>query len=420
MHTPELTPGDRQGPSPAQGSMRFVSSLRYRDWRYLWIGLMTSQTGEWMDSIAINWLVYVQTNSPLALGTTNLARGLPNILFSLVGGVIADRLDRRALMIWTQMGNLVCTALLAGLATADALDLPLLYVLLIVRGSASAFFGPARGSIIADLVPRSEITNAIVLHSAVFNATRMVGPAIAGVLIGVIGSAWVLWINAATLAVCVYMVFMMRSPRPSAPPSGLSPWASFVDGIHYVGREPVVLMLMLLGIVPYMLGQPYQSMMPVFARDVLQVGPQGLGLLTTAAAAGSLVGAFGLTALGNFPRKGLTMLIGLMAYGTLIAAFAVTPWPLLAGVLLFLVGSAFQVYATTNTTLVQLIVPTEYRGRVLGIHQQDRGFIPLGSFMVGSIAQVTGAPFALSVMGSCLVLAAAAVFGCVPRMRRLE
>ncbi|HEY3116460.1 MAG TPA: MFS transporter [Chloroflexota bacterium] len=402
-----------------QGATRFVSSLRYRDWRYLWIGLMTSQTGEWMDNIAINWLVYVQTGSPLALGTTQLARGLPNIFFSLVGGVIADRVDRRTLMIWTQLGNLVCTIVLAGLATAGSLDLPVLFVLLIVRGSVGAFFGPARGSVIGDLVPRSEIPNAVVLHSAVFNSTRMVGPAIAGILIAIIGSAFVLWINAASLAVCVLMLILMRVP-PRAAAAMLSAWGSFVEGIRYVRRQPVVLMLLLLGIGPFILGQPYQSMMPVFARDVLQVGPQGLGLLTTAAATGSLVGAFVMTAFGDFSGKGRAMLLGLMAYGSLIAAFALSPWPIVSGLVLFLVGCSFQIYATTNSTLVQLIVPSEYRGRVLGIHQTDRGFIPLGSMLMGSIAQVAGAPFAVALMGGSLVIAALAVLAAVPRMRRLE
>jgi MFS family permease len=215
------------------------------------------------------------------------------------------------------------------------------------------------------------------------------------------------------------MLILMRVP-PRAAAARLSAWGSFVEGIRYVRQQPVVLMLLLLGIGPFILGQPYQSMMPVFARDVLQVGPQGLGLLTTAAATGSLLGAFVMTAFGDFSGKGRAMLLGLMAYGSLIAAFALSPWPIVSGLVLFLVGCSFQIYATTNSTLVQLIVPSEYRGRVLGIHQTDRGFIPLGSMLMGSIAQVAGAPFAVALMGGSLVIAALAVLAAVPRMRRLE
>jgi MFS family permease len=381
---------------------------------------MVSQTGDWMDSLAINWLVLVLTNSPLALGTVNLVRGLPTLFLSLVGGVVADRFDRRWLMVWTQVGQALCTAALAWLATEGTLQIWHIYGLLIVRGVVQAINSPARSSIVGDLVPRSDITNAIALHSTVFNATRMIGPALAGVLIGAYGSALVLWISAATHLMCAWATFRMEPGAGKTPRPKSSAWQSVGEGVAYLRGEPVVLMLLILGVVPFILGNPYQSMLPVFAKDVLVVGPEGLGFLTTAAAAGSLISAFLIAGLGDFPKKGLVMIFGLLAFGTLLVAFAYTPWPWVAGVLLFLIGASTQLYQTTNATLMQLLVPTEYRGRVFGIHQMDRGFIPVGSFLAGAIAQVAGAPFAVAIMGGTLALAGLGVLLFLPRMRNLE
>ncbi len=405
---------------PATGAMRIFSSLRYRDWRCLWFGLMFAQTGDWMDNLAINWLVLELTNSPLALGTVNLVRGLPTLVFSVAGGVVADRFDRRQLMVWTNVGGVVCTALLAWLASTAMLELWHIYGLLIARGVTIAFNSPARSSIIGDLVPRSDIANAIALHSSVFNSTRMVGPAIAGGLIGLFGSALVLWINTVAHVICACFVWAMDPKTGKTTKTKASAWQSVGEGITYLRREPVVMMLMILGIVPFILGNPYQSMLPVFAKNVLFVGPEGLGLLTTAAAGGALVSAFVVSGMGDFRRKGLVMLMGLVAFGSLLVAFAYTPWPIVAGVMLFLVGASTQVYQTTNSTLLQLMVPGEYRGRVFGIHQMDRGFIPVGSFIAGAIAEMAGAPFAVAAMGSLLVLAGFTVMIFVPRMRQLE
>ena len=384
------------------------------------MGLVVGQTGEWMDNVALNWIVWVQTGSPFALGTMNLFRGLPTMLFSLVGGVVADRIDRRALMVSSRAIGLGATAGMAALATFDTLQLWQLYVLLIVRGITYAFDSPARSSMIGDLVPRSDITNAVALHSAVFNGSRMVGPAIAGVLIAAIGAPFVLWLNAGAYVVVLATLFIMHAPARSGPVSGLSAWGTFLDGVTYVRRTPVVLVLLLVGIIPFMLGQPYQSMLPVFATDVFAIGPQGLGMLSSGAAAGSLVGAFVVSGLGDFPRKGRVMMLGLIGFGSLIALFAVTPWALLAIVLLFCAGAAQQLYATTNSTLVQIIVPSDYRGRVMGVHQLDRGFIPIGSFIIGAIAQWGGAPFATALMGCALASVGLALLFVLPRIRGLE
>jgi MFS transporter, DHA1 family, staphyloferrin A biosynthesis exporter len=400
--------------------MRLVASLRYRDWRYLWSGLMAAQTGEWMDNIAINWLVWIQTGSPLALGTVNLVRGLPTMLFSLVGGVVADRVDRRALMMSTRLIGLTATATMAALATFDVLQLWQLYALLVVRGITFAFDSPARSSLIGDLVPRSDLTNAVALHSAVFNGSRMVGPAIAGVIIGLIGAPFVLWLNALAYTIVLGTLFKMRVPARAAQHAEMSAWGTFVDGVSYVRSQPVVLVLLLVGVIPFLLGQPYQSMLPIFATNVFAAGPQGLGMLNSGAAAGSLVGAFVISGIGEFPRKGRVMMLGLIGFGGFIALFSLTPWLFVAAVLLFVAGASQQLYATTNSTLVQMVVPSEYRGRVMGVHQLDRGFIPIGSFLVGLIAELAGAPFAIALMAGCLATVGLALLFVLPRIRGLD
>lgn len=419
MHATEATHAPDALPE-ARGPMRLVASLRYRDWRYLWSGLMAAQTGEWMDNIAINWLVWIQTGSPLALGTVNLVRGLPTMVFSLVGGVVADRVDRRALMLSTRLIGLAATAAMAALASFDVLQLWQLYALLVVRGITFAFDSPARSSLIGDLVPRSDLTNAVALHSAVFNASRMVGPAIAGVIIGLSGAPFVLWLNATAYAIVLWTLFKMRVPARAAQHAGMSAWGTFADGVTYVRSQPVVLVLLLVGVVPFLLGQPYQSMLPIFATNVFAAGPQGLGLLNSGAAAGSLIGAFVISGLGDFPRKGRVMMLGLIGFGGFIALFSMTPWILVAALLLFLAGAAQQLYATTNSTLVQMVVPSEYRGRVMGVHQLDRGFIPIGSFVIGAIAEWGGAPVATALMASCLATVGLVLLFVLPRIRGLH
>lgn len=405
---------------PAQGPMRLVSSLRYRDWRYLWSGLMASQTGEWMDNLAINWLVLVQTNSPLILGSVNLVRGLPVLVFGIAGGVVADRVNRRTLMICTHVGTMLTTAALAGLASADMLELWHIYLLLVLRGILHAFNQPARASLVGDLVPRSDIANAIALHSTIFNGTRMVGPAIAGFLVAAVGAPFVLWVHAASHLIAIAALFAMRIPTREKPEHPTTPLESLAEGITYVVRERDVLALMLIGIVPFILGQPYQSILPVFAKDVWQVGPEGLGLLTTAASIGSLTGSFGVSLVGDFRRKGLVMLVALIGFGAGIATFAISPSPVLAAALLVLTGACNQVYQTINTALLQIIVPSQYRGRVFGVHQMDRGFIPVGSFAAGALAEALTAPVGSSLMGGTLALFGIAALLTVPRMRRME
>lgn len=409
------------GPQP-RGPARLVSSLRHRDWRYLWSGLMAIQLGEWMDHTAINWLVLVETNSPLTLGLVNFTRGFPNIVLSAVGGVVADRVDRRTLMVWTQIGGLLCTAVLAALASLNALEIWQIYVLLIARGALVALNHPGRSSIIGDLVPRQDITNAMALHSATFNSTRMVGPAIAGLMIGGLesGTAWVLWVHTATYVINIWtMLAMDPTAGATARPHG-SALNTLSEGFAYIWREPVVLLLMILGTLPFILGQPYQSMLPVFARDELRIGPEGLGFLMTASAVGSLVGAFGIATFSNLRRKGMVMTGALIAFGLLLWAFALSPNAWLAAGLLLLAGTAFQVYGTLNSSLVTMVVPTEYRGRVMGVYQMDRGLIPVGSFIAGAIAESAGAPFAVSVMAALLAAISLALLVFSPRIRRLE
>lgn len=416
MHSPAPAPPEL---APASGALRFVSSLRHRDWRYLWSGLMAIQLGEWMDHTAINWLVLVETNSPLVLGLVNLVRGAPNIGLAVFGGVVADRLDRKVLLLWTQVASLVCTALLAALASGHTLELWHVYVLLTLRGIAQAFNHPARSSIIGDLVPRGDVTNAMALHSTTFNATRMIGPAIAGFLIASAGTAVVLWIHAATHLVGIWTLLEMKSPA-SIGRIRISAWGTLVDGFVYIRQQPVVFLLMVLGVLPFLLGQPYQAMLPVFAKDVFVIGPEGLGLLMTASATGAVAGAMAVSGLGAVRGKGLVMMGGIIGFGLLVVAFGITPWPVLGAVLLFLAGAAFQVYGTTNAALMMLTVPAEYRGRVLGLYQMDRGFIPVGSFVAGALAEIAGAPTTVALMGGLLTLLAILILGLSPRVRQLE
>jgi MFS family permease len=394
--------------------------LRHRDWRLLWSGFMASQAGEWMDNLALNWIVLVQTGSPFMLGLVSLTRGIPNIVLSLPAGVIADRFDRRTLILTSQIGIIVATIPLALLATLDQLQIWHIFVVLGIRGVLTALNQPARNSLIGDLVPREDLANAMALNSTTFNGTRTIAPAVAGFLIAAVGAPPVLWLSVVCYGIGLVTIFPMRPPRVEGRPQYGSGWDSFVDGISFVKHQPVLRVLVLLAILPFFLGQPYQSMLPVFAREVFQIGSQGLGVLTSVSAIGAVVGSFTVAGLGNYRRKGIVMMGSMIAFGALVATFAITPWPALAAILLFFAAAVNQVYFTTNNTLLQLVVPREYRGRVLSVMGMDRGFIPLGSAMAGALAERLGAPIAVMLMGTTLALAGIVVLFRIPRMRDVE
>jgi MFS family permease len=396
------------------------AALRHRNYRLLMIGTLAGHTGDWMDQVVLNWLVWSLTHNPVDLAILNACRALPSLAFALVGGALADRFDRRRLLQATQLAGLALALLLAALVGAGLVQLWQVFAVAALRGVVRAFNLPTRQALISELVPRDDLMNAVALNSATANLTRIMGAALGGILVGLIGVAACLLLNALTFAVMIAALARMTlPPRPAA--TGHAPLLRAVgDGLRYIGREPALRGLVLTGLAPMVFGMPYLALLPVFADEVLQVGAGGYGAMVAMTGVGAVVGALVVASLGRFRRKGALMLAVLAGFGLLLTLFALSRWAPLSLALLVGVGGAATAYNTINNTLLQGHSDDEMRGRVLSVFHLDRGLVPLGTLAAGLAAGVIGTPAALATMGLIVVALAAAVALRAPVVRSLE
>lgn len=374
---------------------RTFRALRHRNFRLYWFGQAFSLTGTWMQTVAQGWLVYSLTNSPFALGLVGFAASLPILLFSLFGGVVADRFPKRDLLLMTQMAAMLQALILATLTVTGLIQVWQIVVLALLLGTVHAFDTPARQAFVIELVGKEDLMNAIALNSSVFNATRIIGPAMAGVLIAVIGEAGAFYINAASFLATIAGLLLMRL-KPVNHSNSETVWKNLVEGLRYIKQTPMVRTLLSVIGVSSLFGMSSIALLPVFARDILQVGPTGLGFLTAAIGAGALTGALSLASLGTFPRKGLLLSIGNLLFPAMLIGLALSRSFGLS--LLFLMGGGWGLItqnALTNT-LLQTSVPDHLRGRVMSVYAlMFLGLMPIGNLQAGVLAEQLGAPFAV-------------------------
>ncbi len=371
-----------------------------------------------MDQTARSWLVYSLTHSALHLGLVNAVRGVPLLLFGIVAGVLADRYGRKAQLVISQVANAVLNIILASLILTGRIEVWHIYATGFLAGVVQAFQQPARQVLVGDLVGKGQLLNAIALNSAAGNVSRIVGPAICGLLIEFIGVDMSYYVQAALYAVGTLWTIQIRIPQPSpespAPtPAGQSFWESTKEGFNYVTSHPVILWLMVLALAPILLGAPYLNLMPIFATDVFHGGPNTQGILLTVGGVGAILGALLIASLGG--RQGsLKLLIGAAAgYGLGIVLFSRSPLLWMALGSTFISSLFMSLYQSQNQTIIQVITPGEIRGRVLGLYMLSNSLSPLGSIIAGSLAAGLGAPLAVTLMGaSCFAVAmVVAIFG---------
>ncbi|MEI7926318.1 MAG: MFS transporter, partial [Chloroflexota bacterium] len=300
------------------------ASLRHRNYRLLWFGTMVSSSGDWMDQIAFNWLVWELSHSPVWLAWANFARFLPILVFTLIGGVVADRVERRKLLFTTQTLAMFLATALAVIVSLGIAQLWMVIAIAAGRGIMNSFNQPARQSLISELVPEDDLANAIALNSATMNSTRVIGPAIGGLLIATVGMSGAFWVNAATFILLLGALAMMRFPTQPERRTRESVLHELVDGFRYIKGHPQLRLLVLLALIPILLGQPYVTMLPIFASDVLHIGGGGLGALNTASAVGAVVGSLSVASLPTGSKLGLWMLVGLAGFGLMLMGFALS------------------------------------------------------------------------------------------------
>jgi MFS family permease len=390
---------------------RTFAALRHRDFAFMMGGTLPAMLAMQMGQIAVGYLAYQISGSATALGLVGLFWGVPMLTLSLVGGVVADRVPRRTIILTTQGAIGLMAVASAVLISTGLLQLWHLYAVALVQGTAFAFNMPARQALSAELVGKKDLANAMALFNANMNFSRVIGPAVAGFLIALpaLGIGGVFALMAFAYVFVLGLFWQIRGGRVRAGTSRASGFQQLKDGLTYIrGNKPLV-MLLGLGFVPMMLGMPYQTLMPVFAIGVLDAGAQGLGMLNAAAGVGALVGSLALASMGNVAwKKGLQTGMGL-AFGLSLLAFAMVPTFVLALLVLLVLGGASAGYMALNNTLVMEATPPEYYGRVMSVYMMTFSLMPLASVPFAALADAFGARPTLAAAGALLALTIAAI-----------
>jgi MFS family permease len=406
-------------PGPLWGSktmQRMLAAFTYRNFRVQWFGACTSSIGTWTQTSAQNWMVLSLTGSAFFLGLDAFLQQLPIMLFTLIGGVLADRHDRRRTLLASQYIQMATAATLALLVYSGVVQIWHILLLSFTTGFAQAFGGPAYQSLIPSLVEKKDLPNAVALNSIQFNVARVLGPLAFGMTIAAFarwgfsdpqGMAACFALNAISFLVVIYALMSLRI-KHIAPTGGQSMRVEMQGGLSYVKHHSSLVALIVLAATTTFLGFAVLTFLPLFAQRVFHEGAGTYSHLLAFSGAGSVLGALVVAWLGKFKRMGLTALVMQALYGLFILAFAMSRVLWLSELLLFLTGAALMVVFSTVTSLIQLIAPNEMRGRVMSIYMVAfRGGMPLGSLVSGYLATVLGAPLVIGINGVLLVVVAA-------------
>jgi MFS family permease len=387
---------------------RALAAFHYRDFRILWLGAFTSTVGSWMQKVAQSWLVFDMTNSSVYLGLDDFLGQLPILLFTLVGGVIADRHDRRNVLMGSQVVQMATALTLAALVFADKVHVFHILALSFIAGLGQAFGGPAYQAMIPSLVEKKDLPNAIALNSIQFNLARMIGPLLAGATLAAWGTAVCFGLNG--LSFLVVIVALMSLTIKQVRPTEQKPMLDEMrGGLRYAKGEPAILALTVLGGLTTFLGLPLLTFLPIFAKEVFEGDINRFAQMMSYSGAGAVCGALVVAWLGRFRHMGWALLVILAVFGALVTGFALSRIGWLSNLLLFLTGATLLMTFSMTASLVQLIVPDHLRGRVMSIYMVAfRGGMPLGSLAAGYAASWTSAPTVLAVNG--LLIVAVAVY----------
>ncbi len=409
-----------QSLSGSQRLLQALSALRHRNYRLYWFGQLSSVLAQNMEGVAQGWLVLELTNSPLLLGLTGLAFAAPTIALTLLGGVIADRADRRRIMILSQAVSALTFFSLATLIVLDSIALWHVMALAILSGCVRAFDRPSRMALLPQMVPKEDIANAVAVGGTIWQLNRLVGPALAGMMIYLLGIGPTYYICFCASLMAVFLWLGIRLATPSTAPSPGGVMQHMVEGLNFIRHNEIYFIFILIIFFNSAFGMSYLILMPVFARNVLDVGSQGFGFLQSVGGAGALAGVLAVAWFSHSRRKGVQSLVGAILFGILLISFALSKSYALSLALAFALGVASQFYMTTISTVLQVNLPNELRGRVMGIYGLAWELMPVGGMIAGAIAEFAGAPVAVGFGGFMVAAMALLVMLFYPNIRRLE
>lgn len=377
------------------------SSLQVRNYRVYWLGMFVSLIGTWIQQVAQSWLVFELTNSAFLLGVVGFLSSIPIFLLSLFGGVLADRLNKRNILILTQTIFMVLAFILAVLTQNKLITPAQIMIIALLNGIVMAFDAPARQAVVVELVGKTHLFNAIALNSVAFNSSRIIGPALAGILVATIGMSGCFYINGISFLAVLIALWTISIKRGINDVKSKGAFHDLKEGLIFIKNNRLILALISNVAVISLFGVAHIILMPIFANDILKVGIKGLGVLLSASGMGALIGALILAKLGDSKRKGRLLYASTILFSFALIIFSLSKIYWLSLVAMFLVGGTSVTAVALINTLLQMRVEDKFRGRVMSVFMITfAGLMPFGNLIAGSIAQVMGVSFAVMLGGS--------------------
>ena len=396
-----------------------ISPFKDKGFSLLFLTTVSASLGDMFMDVSSGWLVLELTNSPLSLGLFWAVRSSPNLLFGMVGGATADKMDRRKLLIICYTLYVFCGLVFGFLIISGLIQLYHALALIFIRGVIRTFENPSRQSFIVDLVGRANAMNGISLNAVGMRGIGIVGGALAGLIIELFGKEWPFFVLSGLFLVSVFLVASINSVVTKRVAQQLSVWRNLEEGIQIVSQNKVVLALMLMAATCEMFGFSFPVLVPVFARDILKVGAIGNGMINAFRSGGGLLASLALASLGDSRHKGKLLLVMFLMFGVGLILYANTPIYVFALIFMGMVGVSAAGHDAMSQILLQLNVDEEQRGRAMGMWQLSIGFGIIGSMTLGTLAEAYGAIFAQSVFGGLMVLIVVLMFLTVPKLKEL-
>ncbi len=400
---------------------RTFSALRHANFRLYFAGMLVSNIGTWMQIIAQGWVVYQLGHSELTLGLVAFASAIPVLLVSPFAGVVVDRVSLRGLLMVTNSGSMLLALALGALSFAGAVKEWHVILLAALLGIVNAFDAPARQAFVPKMVGKEDMPNAIAMNSVMFNSARVIGPALAGILVAAIGPAWCFTLNGVSFLAVIGSLWMMKLPPHASVRNPESPWAQMMGGLSYTARSRELSALILLSLVFSIFGISYATVMPAFVQKILHQGAGGFGWITTATGLGAVCGAFLLAHSSSDGRRGKLLVLTIFLFPLNLAVFSFTPYFPLSMLLAFGLGLGFMVQFTCLNTLLQTRVEDAYRGRVMGLYALTFfGFAPFGNLLIGFLGEKLGLGAGMTIFAVCALGFSSLILAKVPEIRTMR
>ncbi|MEK6727549.1 MAG: MFS transporter [Candidatus Omnitrophota bacterium] len=397
------------------------SSLKVKNFRIYWFGMFVSLIGTWIQSTAQSWLTFELTQSPFLLGVVGFLSSIPVFLLSLFGGVLADRVNKRNILIATQGAFMFLAFLLAALTQMKLITPLQIMVIALLNGIVMAFDAPSRQAVVVELVGKEHVFNAIALNSVSFNSSRIIGPALAGVLVATIGMSGCFYLNGISFLAVIFALFLIKVHNNARTDKNRPPLKDLKEGLIFIKNNRLILVLIsMVGIVS-LFGIAYVILMPIFANDILRAGVKGLGLLMSASGFGALIGALILARLGNFKFKGRLLIYSTLIFSVSLVLFSLSKDLFFSLFTLILVGASSVTAVSLINTILQTIVPDEFRGRVMSVFMLTfAGFMPFGNLIAGVLSESLGVSFVVMASGIICAIFFIIIGLAYPQIRNLR